>query len=55
LQGNEFRLTPFKIKRANICTAITNDVYVWPMIVAQSDFTKDCPGYKVKNAKIYQT
>ncbi len=47
LQGNEFRLTPYKVKKTNICDALAADVYLWPSIVAQSDLPKTCPFLKV--------
>jgi hypothetical protein len=48
LQGNEYRLTPFKIKKTNVCDLAESDVYVWPSIVAQTELHKTCPYEKVK-------
>ncbi len=48
LQGNEFRLTPFKLKRTDLCATIANDVYLWPNFLKQNpDFPKTCPIPKV--------
>lgn len=46
-QGNEYRLTPFKLWRTNFCKAIADDFYVWPDFSSQSEIPAKCPVLKV--------
>lgn len=42
-QGNEYRLTPFKVKRKKVCQFIEDDTLFWPSLSNQSDFPIKCP------------
>lgn len=51
-QGNEYRKTPYKVKRQKICDYVTNDKFFYPSLQKHSEFPEKCPikkgSYKVE-------
>lgn len=43
LQGNEFRITPFKFKKIKACDGINADPYFYKQAIAHSTVPEGCP------------
>lgn len=46
LQGNEYRLTPFKVRKTNLCDLVNNENIVVPNLYKGFGLEKHCPVLK---------